>query len=218
MIKFSHATKYFNTKNGKKYILNDVNLSIQKGKNIAVLGKNGAGKTTFLKLLGGVEYLNSGTIKCDKKFSWPMGFSGGFQGSMTGFQNVKFVSRIYGKSEDEIKDIVEFVKAFSDIGDYFYMPFKTYSSGMKGRLSFGLSLAFDFDYLLVDEALSVGDPSFNKKAKDAIFEKVKTSNTILVSHSVNVVREICNVGIFLKDGELKYFEDIEEAINCYLNQ
>ncbi len=215
MIKLTNVTKYYKTKNKKKYILNDVTMSIPTGKNIAILGANGAGKSTLLRMLGQIDYPNVGTITSDKSFSWPMGLSGGFQGSMTGRNNVKFVCRIYGKDDENIKEAIEFVKDFSELGDYFEMPIKKYSSGMKSRLSFALSLFFHFDYMIIDETLSVGDKAFQKKSKDALRKKIEKSNAILVSHSMGTLREICDVSIYLNNGELKYFDNVEDGIKCY---
>lgn len=215
MIEIINATKYYTTKNGKKYILENATLNIPSNKNIAILGGNGAGKSTLLRMIGNIDYPDKGIIKSNSTFSWPMGLSGGFQGSMTGRQNVKFVCRIYGEDENHIKDAINFVKEFSELGDYFDMPIKEYSSGMKSKLSFGLSLFFHFDYILIDETLSVGDPKFKKKAKEALMKKIENSNTIIVSHSMQILKDVCDVGIYLKDGKMIYFEDIQEAIDCY---
>ena len=215
MIKLKNATKYYKLKDNKKYILKDVSITIPTAKNIAILGANGAGKSTLLRMLGKIDFPSSGTIESDKSFSWPMGLSGGFQGSMTGKNNVKFVCRIYGKDDENIKEAIEFVKEFSELGDYFDMPIKTYSSGMKSRLSFALSLFFDFDYLIIDETLSVGDKAFQKKSKDALRKKIETSNAILVSHSMSTLKEICDVSIYLENGKLHYFDTVDEGVECY---
>jgi len=215
MIFLENATKYYKTKNGKKYILKNVTLTLPEHTNIGILGRNGAGKSTLLRMLGGIDFPNSGKIYSDKSFSWPMGLAGGFQGSMTGRQNVKFVCRIFSRSEDELKKIVEFVKEFSELGDYFDMPIKIYSSGMKSRLSFGLSLAFDFDYILIDETLSVGDKKFKKKSKEALMKKIETSNVLMVSHSMNDLKSICDSGIVVNNGEIVYYENINDAIDRY---
>jgi len=215
MIRLENVTKYFKTKHGKKYILKNVTMTIPENTNVGILGINGAGKSTFLRMLGGIDFPNSGKVYSDKSFSWPMGLAGGFQGSMTGKQNVKFVARVFGKNEKEIKEIVEFVKEFSELDDYFDMPIKTYSSGMKSRLSFGLSLAFDFDYILIDETLSVGDARFKKKSKEALMKKIEKSNVLMVSHSMNDLKNICDVGIVLNNGQISYYEDINDAIKIY---
>ncbi|WP_122894001.1 ABC transporter ATP-binding protein [Arcobacter peruensis] len=215
MIELKNVTKYYETNVGKKYILNNVTFTIPPNKSIAILGSNGAGKSTLLRMLGGIDFPNKGTIKSKKVFSWPMGLASGFQASMTGRQNVKFVCRIYGKDDEHMREAINFVKDFSEIGDYFDMPLRTYSSGMRAKLSFGMSLFFDFDYTLIDETLAVGDPKFNKKAKAALMAKIKKSNAIIVSHQMPVLREVCDVGIYLNDGKIQYFEDVQEAIDCY---
>jgi len=215
LIRLDNVTKFFKTKKGKKYILKNVSMTIPEGVNVGILGINGAGKSTFLRILGGIDFPNSGKVISNKTFSWPMGLAGGFQGSMTGRQNVKFVARIFGRDNKEIKEIIEFVKDFSELGDYFDMPIKTYSSGMKSRLNFGLSLAFDFDYILIDETLSVGDSRFKKKSKEALMKKIEKSNVLMVSHSMNDLKNICDVGIVLDNGNIKYFDDINDAIKIY---
>jgi len=216
LIRLDNVTKFFKTKKGgKKYILKNVSMIIPEGVNVGILGINGAGKSTFLRILGGIDFPNSGKVISNKTFSWPMGLAGGFQGSMTGRQNVKFVARIFGRDNKEIKEIIEFVKDFSELGDYFDMPIKTYSSGMKSRLNFGLSLAFDFDYILIDETLSVGDSRFKKKSKEALMKKIEKSNVLMVSHSMNDLKNICDVGIVLNNGNITYFDDINDAIKIY---
>ena len=189
MIILKNVTKYFKTKKTYKYILNNVNICIPSEKNIGILGPNGAGKSTLLRMLGQIDFPNKGKIESNCTFSWPMGLGNGFQGSMTGRENVKFVCRIYGLKNKQLKKAISFVEDFAEIGDYFNMPIKLYSSGMKSRLSFGLSLFFDFDYMIIDETLSVGDQRFQKKSKDMLRDKIKKSKAILVSHSMDTLRE-----------------------------
>ena len=215
MIKLKNVTKYFKTDGEKKYILKDVSFDIPPDINVGILGRNGAGKSTLLRMLGGIDFPTLGSITSDKSFSWPMGLSGGFQGSMSGRQNVKFVCRIYGKSDSEAEEVMEEVLRFSELGEYFNMPIKTYSSGMRGRLSFGLSLSFDFDYLIIDETLSTGDENFKKKAKAALEKKIETCNVLLVSHSMADLKRICDAGIVMHEGTLEYYEKIEDAITAY---
>ena len=215
MIALENVTKFFKTRSGKKYILKNASMTLPSGINIGILGVNGAGKSTLLRMLGGIDFPNSGKIISPNTFSWPLGLSGGFQGSMTGRQNCRFVARVMGKEEDEINEILNFVLEFSELGDYFDMPIKTYSSGMRGRLGFGLSLAFDFDYMLIDETLSVGDARFKKKSKEALMKKIETSNVLMVSHSMQDLRNICDAGLLVHKGNLSYFDDIEDAIKAY---
>jgi capsular polysaccharide transport system ATP-binding protein len=215
MIELQNVSKFFTTNQGKHYILKDATFSIPSGKNIGILGRNGAGKSTIMKMLGQIEFPNEGRIISDKSFSWVMGVAGGFQGNMTGRANVKFVCRIYGQTKDKIEEAIAFVKEFSELNDYFEMPIKTYSSGMRSRLTFGLSLAFDFDYLLIDETLSVGDARFKKKSKEALMKKIEHCNVLLVSHDMGTLREICDTGIVVDNGKMSYYEDIEDAIKEY---
>jgi len=215
MIELQNVSKFFTTKSGKHYILKDVNFSIPSGKNIGILGRNGAGKSTIMKMLGQIEFPSFGKIVSDKSFSWIMGVGGGFQNNMTGRANVKFVCRIYGRSKEEIENSIAFVKEFSELGDYFDMPIRTYSSGMRSRLTFGLSLAFDFDYLLIDETLSVGDARFRKKSREALMKKIETCNVLLVSHDMKTLEEICDAGIVVDNGKMSYYENIKDAVNEY---
>lgn len=215
MIELRHVSKFYNTDQGRKYILRDANIALEDGLNIGILGRNGAGKSTLLRMLGGIDFPSEGSIHSDKTFSWPMGLAGGFQGSMTGRQNVKFVCRIYGKNVGEIEKAIVYVQEFSELGAYFDMPIKSYSSGMKSRLSFGLSLFFDFEYLIIDETLSVGDANFQNKAKSRLRKKIEQCNIILVSHSMPILKELCDVGIVLHEGKIDYYDDIQKAIDAY---
>lgn len=215
MIELYHVSKYFNVGDEKrKYILNDVSLTLPDV-NIGILGRNGAGKSTLMKMLGKIEFPNKGSIYSKKNFSWPLGLGGGAVPTMTGRANIKFVCGIYNKSHEETKEIIEYVQAFSELGAYFDMPIRTYSSGMRGRLGFGLSLAFDFDYLLIDETLSTGDASFKAKAKEALKAKIDSCHILLVSHSMSTLEEMCQSGLLLHEGELHYFEDIVDGIKRY---
>jgi len=214
MIQLENVTKYFYTKNSKKYILQNITLELPD-ENIGILGRNGAGKSTLMRMLGGIEFPNSGKIISDKTFSWPLGLGGGFVGNMSGRANIKFVCNLFGKSKQQTNKIIEFVYDFSELGNYFDMPIKTYSSGMKGRLGFGLSLAFDFDYMIIDETLSVGDARFRKKAKEALKKKIENCNVILVSHDMKILQEMCQVGLLVNNGQLTYYDDIKNAIDEY---
>ncbi len=215
MIELKNVTKYFKTNSGKKYILKDATLTIPSGTNIGILGRNGAGKSTIMRMLGRIEFPTTGKIVSNNTFSWPLGLGGGFVGNMTGRANVKFVCRLYGRGPKQIKQITDFVYDFSELKDYFDMPIKTYSSGMKSRLSFGLSLAFDFDYMLIDETLSVGDARFRKKSKEALMKKIENCNVLLVSHDMKTLKEICDSGIVVNNGQMTYYDDVNKAIKEY---
>ncbi len=215
MIRLINATKYYKTQGEKKYILNNVNMTIPSGVNIGIVGKNGMGKSTFLKMLAGIDFTTSGHIISNNSFSWVMGLAKGLQPAMTGRQNVKFVCRIYGKDENQIREICNYVKDFSELNDYFDMPINLYSNGMKSRLTFSMSLAFDFDYLIIDEILSVGDAGFKQKSRKALEEKMIHSNILMVSHSMDELRELCDVGLLIDKGQVTYYDHIEDAIDAY---
>ncbi|WP_322062761.1 ABC transporter ATP-binding protein [Paraburkholderia sp. J63] len=215
MIELSKLTKSYVTKHGRKYIFRDLSFSIPPNKNIALIGKNGAGKSTLMRLLCGTDVPDSGRIITDKRISWPVGLGGGFQGSLTGRQNVKFICRSLGAEGEEMKRVIAYVEGFAELGEYFNQPVKTYSSGMNARLRFGMSLAFDFDYYMVDEAMSVGDAHFREKAADEFKRRVGQANLILVTHGMGQVRKLCDMVLLLRDGKMEVFDDVEEGINAY---
>ncbi|WP_432785378.1 Polysialic acid transport ATP-binding protein KpsT [Oligella sp. MSHR50489EDL] len=215
MIEIRNMTKSYRTNTGREYIFRDLNLDIPSGRNIALIGRNGAGKSTLMRLIGGVDTPDRGTIKTEYSISWPVGLSGGFQGSMTARENVKFVARVYGADNDQIREIVKYVEDFAEIGRYFERPVKTFSSGMRSRVAFGLSLAFDFDYYLIDEAMSTGDAHFRKKAEAAFKERIESAKVILVSHSMGQVRSMCDFALLVQDGQVIPYENVDEAIKKY---
>ena len=182
---------------------------------MALVGRNGAGKSTLLRIIGGMDRPDYGQVKTDQTISWPVGLAGGFQGSLTGRENVKFVARLYAKPE-ELREKVTFVEEFAELGKYFDMPIKTYSSGMKSRLGFGLSMAFQFDYYLVDEVTAVGDARFKQKCAELFKARHAESSFLMVSHSLNSLKEFCDVALFLgRDNNVRYFDDINEALEAY---
>lgn len=216
MIVVRNVTKSYLTNKGRTFVFRDLNLTIPSNKNVALVGRNGVGKSTLMRLLGGQDVPDSGQIQTNKSISWPVGLSGGFQGSLTGRQNSKFVARVQGLHGEEMRSAVRFVEEFADIGKYFDLPVNSYSSGMRGRVAFGLSLAFKFDYYLVDEAISVGDAHFREKAQNLFEQRTGSANLILVSHGMGQVRKMCNYVILLKPGgEVQHFEDVEEGISAY---
>ncbi len=195
MIKIENLTKSYRTPHGRHYVFKDLNVEFPEGKSVALLGRNGAGKSTLLRIIGGIDKPDYGAVITNRSISWPVGLSGGFQGSLTGRENVKFVARLYAKQGD-LKNKVAFVEEFSELGMYFDMPIKSYSSGMKSRLGFGLSMAFEFDYYLVDEITSVGDARFREKCAEIFKSRHSESNFLMVSHNLNSIREFCDVAIF----------------------
>lgn len=212
MISCTALTKSYPMGSGRKHVLNDLDFKIGKGERVGFLGRNGAGKTTLIKLIGGVEMPTSGKVRREMSVSWPLGFGGGFQGSLTGYDNARFIARIYGHEYREIKD---FVEDFTELGRQLKMPVKTYSSGMRARLAFALSLAIEFDCYLIDEVILVGDHNFHEKCHYELFEKRADRALILASHSADMIREFCDRAMVLHDGKGTMYQDIEEALEVY---
>lgn len=214
MIRIENLHKRYHNHHGSDWVLKDINLEIPTNVSVGLVGRNGAGKSTLLRLIGGMDSPDKGRIITDSRISWPIGLAGGLQGSMTGRQNVRFVARIHG-NEATVDEVVRRVEAFAEIGSAFDEPVKTYSSGMRSRLNFGLSLAFDFDVYLSDEATAVGDRLFRAKATKAFRDRVGKASIIMVSHSEGILKDLCQAGIWLHQGQAIWFDDINEAIAAY---
>jgi capsular polysaccharide transport system ATP-binding protein len=208
MISLEHVIKRYRTRSGMNTVLDDVSFTIERGERLGILGRNGAGKSTLIRLISGAEAPTSGTVTRSMKVSWPLAFSGGFHGGLTGLDNLRFICRLYGES---MEDKQEFLEEFSELGKYLKEPVKTYSSGMRARLSFGISLAIDFDCYLIDEIVAVGDDRFREKCEEELFEKRKDRTYIIVSHSPNYMRRHCSRAVTLTVGKIREFDDIREA-------
>lgn len=212
MIEFIEVSKFYPVKRGRKTILDQVSFKFPENQNIGVLGRNGAGKSTLLRLIAGSELPDDGRILRSGKFSWPLGFSGGFNPELSGEENLRFVSRIY---DADLREVTDFVESFSELGKSLKEPVRTYSSGMSAKLAFGLSLAIDFDVYLIDEVMAVGDAQFKKKSRAAFEERRQTSNLVVVSHDMKTIRDYSDVIIILDQQQLKIYDDIELAIKTY---
>lgn len=212
IISIDNLVKRYQTPMGERTVLDNISFSVRPGEKIAVLGQNGAGKSTLVKLIAGVEPATSGTIHRGMSLSWPVGFSGGFEQAMTGHDNIKFIARIYGVPVEKAVAIVE---DFAELGPLLHMPMVTYSSGMKTRLAFGITLAVDFDCFLIDEVIAVGDQRFQRKCHEELFVKRKHCAMILISHDTNTIRQYCNRALVLKAGRGRVFEDVDFALSIY---
>lgn len=197
-----------------KWVLQGVSFIIPPRINVGLIGVNGSGKSTLLRLVGGVDQPNRGRIERRCRVSWPMGFGGGLQGSLTGRQNSKFVCRIHGHGSN-IPDRLAYIQDFAEIGDAFDEPVKTYSSGMKSRLQFALSLAFDFDVYISDEVTSTGDAAFRNKAAAAFKKLTDHASLIMVSHGEGTLRQFCSAGIWINNGKAHWFDEIDDALKAY---
>lgn len=212
MIACEGITKSYPMGHGRKHVLRGLDLEIGAGERVGLLGRNGAGKTTLIKLIGGVEMPTSGKVRRQMSVSWPLGFGGGFQGSLTGYDNARFIARIYGHEYREIRD---FVEDFTELGAQLKMPVKTYSSGMRARLAFALSLAIEFDCYLIDEIIMVGDANFHKKCHYELFEKRRDRALVLASHSPESIREFCDRAVVLNQGLATIYADVNEGLQVY---
>ena len=204
--------KEFPTEHGHRRVIDDVSFRVGQGERLAILGGNGAGKSTLIKLLSGLHLPTSGAIHRGLYMSWPLALGGGFEGEMTGYDNMRFISRIYNTPFDAMLD---YVSDFSELGQYIYEPVRIYSDGMRARLALGISLSIDFECLLIDEVLAVGDRRFQEKCHREIFEKRAHCGMILAIHSVDVVKSYCSSAMVLKGGRGRVFSDVHLACDIY---
>ena len=211
-IRVTDLVKEFHTQFGVKRVIDGISFDIEYGEKIAVLGRNGAGKSTLVKLIGGVEPPTSGSIDIGLEMSWPVALGGGFDVSMSGFDNIRFIARLYGKP---ITDMIDFVDDFAELGKNLRLPVRTYSSGMRARLMFALTLAIDFECILIDELIAVGDQRFHRRCHDELFVKRKDCAMILISHDIHTIREYCHKALVLKAGRGRVFDDLDFAISIY---
>ncbi|MCH2094009.1 MAG: ABC transporter ATP-binding protein [Rhodobacteraceae bacterium] len=212
MIQLENLTKVFFTNGQSKVIADDISVVFPAKRAVGLLGRNGAGKSSLLRMIAGTLDPTSGTIRNTGSMSWPVGFAGSFHPELTGLQNIRFIGRVYGVDTDEL---VEFVEDFAELGKHFDLPTRTYSSGMRSRLAFGLSMGIRFDTYLVDEVTSVGDAAFRKKSEAVFKERMQDSGSILVSHGTAMLRRNCDMGAVLENGKLTFYEDINEAIEVH---
>jgi len=209
MIVFDHLTKGYWVRDRYVPVIDDLTLTLPTGRSLALLGGNGAGKSTLLRLIAGTLRPDAGTVFSDGSISWPVGFAGSLHRDLTGAQNTRFLARVYGVDTDELCD---FVQDFCEIGQHFHMPVRTYSAGMKSRLTFGISMGIPFDTYLVDEVTAVGDQRFRRKSRAVFRDRMKSASAILVSHNLEELKEFCDAAIVLHGGRLTLFEDLAEAV------
>lgn len=212
MIELESVTKAYGTRHGIHVVLNDISAVFPSGESVGILGRNGAGKSTLMRVLGGAEAPDGGKVRRHGRISWPIGFAGGFHPSLSGEENCRFLARIY---DADIDDVVAATEEFAELGEYFYNPIKTYSSGMRARLAFGVSMAIDFETYLVDEVTAVGDARFKKKSEDAFAARRGRSSIIIVSHQMSTIRQFADRCAVLEGGRLQMYDTLEEAERAY---
>ena len=216
MLEVRGLTKSYPSPLGRRYVFRDLNFRFPPQANIGLIGRNGAGKSTLLRLLGGIDTPDRGEIVTDARISFPIGLAGGLNANLSGRENCEFVCRIHGAWGREMREKLDYVREFAEIGDYFELPVKSYSSGMRSRLTFGLSMAFDFDVYLIDEVMAVGDAQFREKSRQALVDKLSRANVILTSHNMADIRQFCNIVVRVAPGgEVQVHEDIEDGIRAY---
>lgn len=212
MISINNVSKVYQTRLGSRTVLDNISLEIRKGEKIGILGRNGAGKSTLIRLISGAELPTTGSISRGISISWPLAFGGAFQGSLSGLDNLRFICRVYNAP---VEPAISFVKDFSELGSYLLEPVKKYSSGMRARLAFAISMAVEFDCFLIDEIVAVGDSRFHEKCHVELFEKRKDRAMIIVSHSADYIREHCEHAAVLVAGKLHSFDQVEDAFSFY---
>lgn len=212
MIALENVTKAYTTRQGPRNVLNGINLRVAKGEKVGILGRNGAGKSTLIRLISGAELPTTGHLHRGISVSWPLAFGGAFQSSLTGMDNLRFICRVYGA---DTKTVIPFVKEFSELGAYLNEPVKKYSSGMRARLAFAVSMAIEFDCFLIDEIVAVGDSRFHAKCRIELFEKRRERAMILVSHETAYIRDHCDRASVLVGGKLHSFAKVDDAFAFY---
>lgn len=213
MIRFNDVSKSYHLRKFEKRVLNNISFEIEQGSSIGVCGANGAGKSTLMRLISGVENPTSGSIERTVTCSWPIGYASCFQSTLTGADNARFISRVYRK---DIPELLDYVEDFAQLGPYFHHPINTYSAGMVARLAFGISLAIDFDCYLVDEVTSAGDDRFRQRCEEALRYRRETGTLVMISHDMGTLKSYCDRGAVLRNGELTFYDTIEEACDVHL--
>jgi capsular polysaccharide transport system ATP-binding protein len=212
MIRVRNVTKRYPTKSGSHDVLRDVSFDLARSEKLGIIGRNGSGKSTLVRIVSGASRATAGTVHRGMSLSWPLAFGGAFQGSLTGRDNIKFISRVYGA---DWRDIEIFVEDFAELGRYLREPVKTYSSGMRARLAFALSLAIEFDCFLIDEVFAVGDARFQQKCRDQLFGQRGDRAMLIVSHDEAYIRDHCTAAAVLARGVMSPTSTVDEALYQY---
>jgi capsular polysaccharide transport system ATP-binding protein len=214
MIRFEDVSKTYHVSKFEKTVFRNVSFEIPRGISIGICGANGAGKSTLMRLIAGVELPSGGRVHREMSTSWPIGYTSCFQSTLTGADNARFIARIYGRDEQALLDYVE---EFAQLGPYLYQPIYTYSAGMSARLAFGVSLAIEFDCYLVDEITGAGDDRFRQKCEAALRHRQETGTLVMISHDAGTLRSYCSRGAVLSNGELTFYDTIDEAIERHVH-
>ncbi len=210
MIALDRISKAYHYNGQPKHVARDISITFPTGARVGLMGRNGAGKSTLLSIIAGSLNADSGRVRITGSISWPIGLQGCIHPELTGAQNVKFIARVYGVDTEELMD---FVADFAELGVNFNTPVRTYSSGMRARLNFGMSMGIRFDTYLLDEVGAVGDAGFKKKSKMVFDDRMSKAGVIMVTHSEGAMKSLCTSGAVLEDGRLSWFQDVEAALD-----
>jgi capsular polysaccharide transport system ATP-binding protein len=212
MLQVRDLAKYYPTSAGRRLIFGGLSFELGRRDRLAVMGRNGQGKSTLIKILGGVTPATSGRVSWAMSNSWPLGFNGVFQGGMTGLDNIRFIARIYQRP---IAPMIERVEAFAQLGKQLADRVQFYSSGMRARLAFGLSLAVEFDCYLIDEVIAVGDAVFRERCEQELFVTRGERAFVIASHELPFLVDHCNKALVIEGGVVRVFDDVPEAVEIY---
>lgn len=212
MLTVNNLAKRYAGAETRQFLFENLSFVLPKGGRLAILGRNGQGKSTLIKILGGVLAPTRGNVRWDMRASWPLGFGGAFQGALTGADNIRFISRIYDAPLDQIAAATE---DFAQLGEHLKKPVRHYSSGMRARLAFGLSLAIEFDCYLIDEVTAVGDAKFQERCHRELFDRRGDRSFIIASHDLGLLRSICDRAIIIEGGEVRIYDDMDLAADVY---
>ena len=212
MLEFENVSKSYPIHGGVKKVFNNLSFRIDRGDALGICGANGAGKSTLMRMLAGVEPATAGTVKRCMTTSWPIGYSSAFMSTMTGADNARFIARIYDRDE---KELLTKVEEFAELGEFFFQPIRTYSSGMASRLAFGISLTIDFDCYLIDEGTSAGDIRFRAKSEAALQDRRDRAALVMISHDPGTLQAYCTRGAVLYGGALTFFDSVSEACEVH---
>ncbi len=213
MIEFSNVSKSFWTGKTRKIILDRASFRIEPGNSLGILASNGTGKTTIINMMAGLEKPDEGQVTRTSRISFPLGFMGGIVNKHTATENSRYIARLYGLDADYVES---FCRWLSNIAEYFDMPVGTYSSGMRGRFSFALMLALEFDIYLIDEGMpATTDVEFNRKAGQILRQRLSKATVVVVSHQPATLEKFCRSAAVLRNGQLYMFETLEEAKRLY---
>lgn len=214
MIRLDRVHKTYPTRAGERVVLKEISFELGRGEKLGILGRNGAGKSTLVRLVSGAERPTSGEVTRTMSVSWPLAFGGAFQNTLTGLDNVRFISRIYNQ---HARDNIDFVYEFTELGSYLREPVRNYSSGMRARLAFAISMIIEFDCYLIDEITAVGDAKFYEKCEIELFGKRQDRSMLIISHDLDYIKKHCDRFSVLHDGNLTFYPEFDEAHNVHLH-